>query len=79
MTVITIEVMRLNANFRVVSMHDGPRSEWVLQRFTEHQWCHRASARIRPSLISVIRKYAGPVDPAAQEILDSLPTHLGQW
>jgi hypothetical protein len=78
-TIISIEVVRLNANYRVVSMHDGPRAEWVLQRFTENQWCHRASARLRSSLFNIIKRWAGPIDPVAREILDSLPTHLGEW
>jgi hypothetical protein len=78
-TIITIEVVQLNPRYRVVSLHDGPRAEWVLQRFTENQWCHRASARLRSSLLSIIKRWAGPVDPAAQEILDALPSYLGEW
>jgi hypothetical protein len=79
MTVVVLEIARLNPRHRVVALHDGANTEWAVQRLADGQWGNLSYASIRPSLLTIIKRYAGRVDADAQLILDQLPTHIGVW
>jgi hypothetical protein len=47
MTLVTLEVGRLNESHRVVALHDGAHTEWALQRLDAGgHWACLSYARI---------------------------------
>jgi hypothetical protein len=72
-------IVKLNCNWRVIVCAAG--IQWVLQRRAGERhgtarWEGRGFCRTREALNRLSRKRGGVIDPAAIDILDSLPERI---
>jgi hypothetical protein len=69
-------VVVLNSDWRIIECRDG--IQWILQRRSgerrgQPRWLSRKYNRNKEALKRNVHALAGEIDPAAREVLDSLP------